>query len=321
MNSAEYVDQKINELKGGGIPLSEAAWQAALLCVGWAYVFGARGEYCTPKNRRARYSDEHPTIKSKCKNFNGSSSAGCKGCQWYPEEKYTRFFDCRGFTYWILLQVYGWELMGAGATSQWNTASNWKAKGEIATMPADTLVCLFVKKGNKMEHTGFGLNNETVECSNGVQHFTTRNKKWTHWAVPACEDYKPEPVPEGYAVVTGKNVALRKDRSTSATILTRVKTGEKVKLETPPPEEWDFVSYSGRTGWMMREFLREEGSTAVVTGKRVALRVDPCTRAKILMRIDTGKTVNIEPYPESAWDYVSYGGKTGWMMKEFLKEG
>ena len=35
-----------------------------------------------------------------------------------------------------------------------------------------------------MEHTGFGLNNETCECSAGVQHFTKRNKKWTHWAIP-----------------------------------------------------------------------------------------------------------------------------------------
>ena len=35
MNNAEYVDQQIQKLKNSGIPLSEAAWQAALLCVGW----------------------------------------------------------------------------------------------------------------------------------------------------------------------------------------------------------------------------------------------------------------------------------------------
>ena len=83
--------------------------------------------------------------------------------------------------------------MGTGATSQWNTESNWKAKGEIKDMPKDTLCCLFVKKGKTMEHTGFGLNNETVECSSGVQHFTSRNKKWTHWGVPACVQEKIEP--------------------------------------------------------------------------------------------------------------------------------
>ena len=256
MNSAEYVGNLITELKNKGNVLSDVAWEAALACVGWAYVYGARGEYCTPANRRARYSADHPTIKTKCKNYNGSSSAGCKGCQWYPNEKYTRFFDCRGFTYWILKQVYGWELMGAGATSQWNTESNWKAKGEISTMPADTLVCLFVKNGAKMEHTGFGLNNETVECSNGVQHFTTRNKKWTHWALPACVDKEVEPVPEGYAVVTGKKVALREEPSTRAKIIMRINTGETVKLE-PEPDEWDYVSYKGKKGWMMKEFLKE----------------------------------------------------------------
>lgn len=196
MNSAEYVSTQIEKLKASGMVLSEVAWQTALLCVGWAYVFGARGEYCTPANRRSRYSDEHPTIKTACKNYTGSGSSGCAGCKWYPGSKYTRFFDCRGFTYWVLKQVYGWELMGAGATSQWDRAANWKAKGTIETIPKDTLVCLFVKKGNKMEHTGFGLNDETVECSSGVQHFTKRKSKWTHWAVPACvEGTIPEPTP------------------------------------------------------------------------------------------------------------------------------
>ena len=87
--------------------------------------------------------------------------------------------------------------MGAGATSQWNDESNWKAKGTIDTMPKDTLCCLFVQKGKTMEHTGFGWNNETCECSNGVQHFTSRNKKWTHWAVPVCIDsgVTPSPTP------------------------------------------------------------------------------------------------------------------------------
>jgi hypothetical protein len=147
----------------------------------------------------ASKGEEHPTIKSKCKNFDGSGS--CSGCKYYPGGK-TRAFDCRGFIYWVLLQVYGWKLMGAGCTSQWNNKDNWKAKGKISDgIPANTLVCLFYSKDNKektWEHTGFGFNNETVECSSGVQHFTSRNKKWTHWAVPACIDGQiptPEPVP------------------------------------------------------------------------------------------------------------------------------
>ena len=194
MYSADYVSEQIPKLKESN-PVMIAAWKTALLCVGWGYVFGARGCYCTPANRRSAYNShgaDHPTIKTKCKNFEGDGT--CSGCQWLPGGKKTRVFDCRGFTYWILKQVYNWELKGAGATSQWNTASNWKAKGEIATMPTDVLCCLFVKKGNTMSHTGFGYGNQTVECSSGVQHFTTRNKKWTHWAVPVCIDGSVTPV-------------------------------------------------------------------------------------------------------------------------------
>ena len=201
MNSAEYVTKLISDQKAAGKELQEVAWNAALACVGWAYVFGARGQYCTPANRRARYRDDHPTIKTACKNYTGSGSAGCVGCKWLPGGKYTRIFDCRGFTYWILKAVYdGWELQGAGASTQWRTASNWKAKGKVSEgLPKDTLCCLFYPNGKGgMAHTGFYYNGQTVECSAGVQHNTSINKKWTDWAVPVVcggEVPTPEPVP------------------------------------------------------------------------------------------------------------------------------
>lgn len=196
MNSAAYVDKLIADGKTAESDLQQIAWDAAKACVGWAYVFGGRGQYCTPANRRSAYRDSHPTIKTKCKNFDGSGT--CTGCQWYPKNMRTRYFDCRGFTYWVLLQVYGWKLMGTGATSQWNDEDNWQAKGTIDTVPEDMLVCLFVQKGNTMEHTGFGFHGETLECSNGVQYFAKRNKKWTHWGLPKCisANPQPEPVPQ-----------------------------------------------------------------------------------------------------------------------------
>ena len=190
MNSAEYVGKLISDMKAQGVPLSEAAWKAALACVGWPYVFGARGQYCTPANRRARYSDDHPAIKTSCKNYNGSGSSGCSGCKWYPNDKLVRMYDCRGFTYWILLQVFGWELQGAGCTSQWNNSANWREKGSVADgIPRDVIVCLFYEDKNDkrvMAHTGLYYNGETCECSSGVQHSKSLNKKWTKWAVPAC---------------------------------------------------------------------------------------------------------------------------------------
>ena len=81
MKSAKYVDEQIAKLKASGIPLREAAWKAALLTVGWPYVYAARNEKCTPATRRAHYSAAHPTIKTKCSNFDGKGS--CSGCKWF----------------------------------------------------------------------------------------------------------------------------------------------------------------------------------------------------------------------------------------------
>jgi hypothetical protein len=162
------VDQKIAELKAGGIPLSEAAWEAALACVGWPYTFGARGK---------KVEKDGITVRT---------------------------FDCRGFTYWILLQIFGWELMGAGCTSQWNDEKNWREKGTVeGGIPENTIVCLFYYKKNDkgqrtstLEHTGFYYNGETCECSKGVQHSKSLNKKWEVWGVPACVTGDvPVPVP------------------------------------------------------------------------------------------------------------------------------
>ena len=200
MRAAAYVKQQAEELKKKGMLLMEVAWTVALLCVGWPYVFGARGETCTPGNRRAYYKskgEKHPTIKTKCQVIRDDDpKSNCNGCKWYPDKERVLFFDCRGFTYWVLWMVYGWKLQGAGATSQWNTKSNWKAQGTIDTCPENQLVCLFQReKGSSvtMAHTGLGYCGQTVECQNGVQHFTKRNKKWTHWGLPACcaENYEP----------------------------------------------------------------------------------------------------------------------------------
>ena len=185
MNSAEYVAQKISEIKQSGKILADQVWDAALLCIGWPYIFGDRGQYCTPAHRRSKDLTKYPSILDKCQVLNGSKES-CSGCKWYPGGKKVRAFDCRGYTYWCLLE-FGIKIMGAGATSQWNDDSNWEAKGTIDTIPEDKLVCLFyTKKGNPkaMEHTGFGYRGETLECSNGVQHFKKRDKKWTHWALP-----------------------------------------------------------------------------------------------------------------------------------------
>ena len=264
MNTAAQVDQLIVQLKSGGIPLSEQCWQTALACVGWPYVYSAWGAECTPAERRKRYNmTDVQNIVKACQVLNGSKG-GCTGCQWYPDGCRVRCFDCRGFTEWTIEQITGFKLYGDTCSTQWYCADNWCAKGKIGTdqIPQGVLVNLFIYNGTKWTHTGLYYNGSTCECSSGVQYFETmKAKRWTHWAVakPFKDELKEaEDMPkEGYAEVTGKRVALRQEPSTSAKIITRVNTGEEVKLEPEPEKKWDYVSYKGKTGWMMREFLNE----------------------------------------------------------------
>lgn len=186
MKTEDQVAIDIEQWKAQDIPLSDAVWNTALDCIGWAYVFGAWGEECTPANRKRRARDDHPTIVSKCQVLNGKKDS-CLGCEWLPDGCRTRIFDCRGFTDWCLKQ-FGIDLQGEGATSQWNTSSNWAAKGKISEIPDDILVCLFVQEKGKMKHTGFGYKGSTCECSSGVQYFEKRKAKWTHWAIPSGID-------------------------------------------------------------------------------------------------------------------------------------
>lgn len=287
MKNAQEVTNLVTKLKDQGKVLSNVAWQAALACVGWAYVFGARGQYCTPANRRARYSAEHPTIKTACKNYNGSGSAGCSGCKWYPKDQLTRIFDCRGFTYWILKQVFGWELVGAGCTSQWNNEKNWKQKGLVTDgIPPDVIVCLFYKDKNNakvMAHTGFYYNGETVECSSGVQHKTKLDKKWTHWAVPACVGEKvkdPEPVAD-----PAKDQLPTLRRGSKGTYVTKLQTLLKQRGYNLGSAGID-GDYGPATEAAVKQFQRDWGLTVDgVTGPKTWAMLESTPAKKVTFTV------------------------------------
>lgn len=175
MNTIEQVDALKAQLAAEGVPMPDAIRQLALACLDWPYVFGAWGEKCTPANRKRRANADHPTIVSKCPALNGRS---CTDCKWGVG---VRMFDCRGFTAWLVRQV-GLDITGQGATSQYNTASNWVRRGPVSEMP-DCVCCVFRKKGDKMEHTGMHLGGGVVvDCSVNVR--SVGMSGWTHYAIP-----------------------------------------------------------------------------------------------------------------------------------------
>ena len=267
MNTATKVDQIIQELKQQELSKAVMAVRIANACLGWAYVFGARGENCTPSNRRSYYnSKKKETIKSKCKNFDGSGS--CSGCKWHPGGT-TRFFDCRGFTYWVFKQI-GITINGGGATTQYNTDSNWEIKGPISEMPRDKVCCVFRYDAStkKMEHTLlYDGEGHYIHDNGEVRKVDTSKYNATHYAVPKglytdLPDKKPDEVVivVGYATVTGGTLNLRASKSTSSTKLASIPDGTKVSI-VEQSSDWCKVVYGSYTGYVMTKYLSFESES------------------------------------------------------------
>ena len=189
MKTYDEVVLELNNWKTMGMTKSEIVIALAEACMGWPYVWGGYGQRCTKANRESYAnrstcpSAESDVIRAKCQQLRNSNPKNtCAGCRWYPGGS-TLFFDCRGFTRWCLTKV-GVTIAGAGATSQWNTASNWAEKGSIKDIP-EKVCCVFMQSGTKMSHTGLYVGNgKIIHCSGEVKVGKITDRGWTHYAVP-----------------------------------------------------------------------------------------------------------------------------------------
>ena len=258
MKTAKQVEDLLKGWKSQGLSKPDIVVNLANACIGWSYVFGGRGEQCTPANRRAFYKSKgKPTIKSKCKNFDGDK--GCSGCQWYPNGV-TLFYDCRGFTYWCLLKGAGIAIKGGGATSQYNDNSNWSEKGDIANMPKDKVCCVFRYDSStkKYEHTLlYDGQGHYIHCSGEVKKCDISKYKATNYAIPKDLYSGGGDVPVAQAKViaeSGGTVNMRVSPSKTASIVAQVPVGTIVDVYDKG-SEWCKIGYKGLTGYMMTKFL------------------------------------------------------------------
>lgn len=260
MNTAKTVNDLVQKWKSEGVSKPDLVVKTANECIGWPYVFGGRGEYCTPANRKARYNASYPTIYSKCQVLRSDKPKGtCTGCKWHPGGT-TLFFDCRGFTYW-LFNLIDIKINGAGATSQYNDNGNWEVKGPISEMPKDKVCCVFRYDSStkKMEHTllydGAG---HYIHCSGEVKKCDVAKYKATHYAIPKGLYGGEQPMPEKkYATVyaeNGKPVKMRDKPSTTCFSFIQIQCGEKVEV-LEYGADWTHIEYKGRKGYMMTKFL------------------------------------------------------------------
>jgi len=213
--NAEALVKRLTEEKASKASIVRELMEQSL---GLPYVYASYGQICTPEWRRSRipYCPQQKyvgMINNNCPVLSGKKGS-CAGCQWDG----CPCFDCEGFLRW-LFELIGVPFYGAGATTQWQTSSNWVAKGEISTLPRNLVCCVYKWRTDRMSHAGMSTgdgNGGVIHCSTIVQRGNafTDPSPWTHWGIPAGLYSTEELKKAGLDVSESKNVPiLRKGNS------------------------------------------------------------------------------------------------------------
>ena len=217
----------------------------ALSLVGQGYIYGAKGQKCSPSFRQQQaeqYPDQAQNILET-------------GAKWDG----VPVWDCAQLTRAVAKE--GGVTLVSGATSQWEK-TDWADKGTIDTIPEGKTVMVFRRKDGKMQHTGVALGDDTCVHARGTAYGVVRQSMsehaWTHWALPI---WKEKEQPERTAVVfaqSGNTVRMRKEPNDNAKLVLNVNIGTKVGVLGGDNFWKQIVLPSGQSGWMMAEFVRED---------------------------------------------------------------
>ena len=218
----------------------------------WGYIWGTAGELWTAAKQKELEKTTDPDRAMSRK----------YGSKWIGY----MVADCSGLFSWAFKELGGY--MYHGSNTMWNKYC--VNKGELVKgvredglelKPGTAVFCYNKEKDNR-GHVGLYVGNwiviEAAGTKAGVTTSKITDKKWVEWGELKGVEYggEPQPVPEGYAIVTGTNLALRQGPSTSCAVIARAPTGSRVKI-TEPPSEWEYVTYNGKQGYMMKKYLQE----------------------------------------------------------------
>lgn len=134
---------------------------------------------------------------------------------------------------------------------------------------------------------------------------------------------------EQYALVSlsASTLNMRKDASMESPVLLEIPRGETV-IVTETGDDWCHVRYHGVTGFCVTHYLslgvnggdaaRQTAVVATESGP-LNLRASASVNAAVLTTIPRGQTVSVFK-EENGWCLVSYNGKTGYVMAQFLRQ-
>lgn len=234
--------------------------------VGNPYLMGGTGQPCTVSYRKARaaqYPGSAAKIKANCPWMMGKANT-CKGCRYFDDStgQGKRAYDCAQLTRWAM-DAIGIKMV-SGATSQWQKTP-WAALGEMGTLPEGKMVILYRQDSkNVMGHTGIALGDGSCIHAKGHDYGVVREGieaygRWTHWGIPIglYEDIPKAAGKSEVYEVTDKKVALRQGMSTASPLVDNIRISTGTLVEgVSAGSDWIQVTYKGKQGYMMAEFLR-----------------------------------------------------------------
>lgn len=215
--------------------------------VGNGYIYGAKGQTCTPAFRSGQakqYPDQIDNILRV-------------GAKWDGKP----VWDCAQLTRTVAAAAE--VTLVSGATSQWRKTA-WARSGTIDTLPREGFAFVYRQSGEVMQHTGVALGNGTCIHARGTAYGVVEQSMdqyaWTHWASP-WEGKETEEGGSGEmetlckATVTapkGKTVRVREQPG--GKVLGTLPVGSVVDVFAESPGWWT-IGYQGKRAYMQCGFL------------------------------------------------------------------
>lgn len=233
--------------------MMKAVIEKALSLVGQGYIYGAKGQRCTPEFREqqaAQYPEQADYILGT-------------GAKWDG----VPVWDCAQLTRAVAKE--GGVTMPSGASSQWNK-TDWAEKGTIDTIPQGKTVFVFRRQSGSstvMQHTGVALGDGICVHARGTAYgVVSQNMSqyaWTHWGLPA--EWADQDTNEEEATITmveakiynipqNETVNMRSLASKSGAVVAKIPYGTAVQAGDAV-SGWRLVMWGGKTGYIMEKYL------------------------------------------------------------------
>src|SRR5690606_30603825 len=137
----------------------------------------------------------------------------------------------------------------------------------------------------------------------------------------------PTPAPpvtetKGTAIVT-EPLNMRTGAATTNPVILVIPASARVTLTGKSSGNFLQVTYSGRTGWAHKDWIRPENTeTRPTSSARVTetlnMRSGPATSYSVVTVMPAGATVVLTGQQSNGFHSVSYNGRTGWAFSTYL---